>query len=337
MSNSTQRIPIAVLGATGAVGQKIIRLIEGHEQFTVSELVASDVKSGKKYGEACTWREASTLPESIAHMRLKQPHEVTSTFVLSALPAKVAQDVEPMLAERGHWVISNASAHRMRQDVPLLIPEVNSDHLALLDKQQTSGRIITNSNCAAAPAALALRPLTQLGQIEHVSIVTLQAISGAGYPGLPACDILSNSIPYIEGEEEKIESELKKMLGTISRPASFSVTAHVNRVPVQHGHSTVLHVHFSQTVAQEDLNRVFREAKEAFPQTYKLYEDSYAPQPLRHLHDKDNRVHIGRIKRGVGGKLVGLTAMSHNLVRGAAGAAILNLETVQKLRETVCV
>lgn len=323
-----QSIPVAILGATGAVGQKLIRLIEAHDRFTVSELVASERNSGKHYADACVWREAIPLPEQIARTTLQSHHEITTPLVLSALPADAAQEIEPMLAERGHWIMSNASAHRMRDDVPLLIPEVNFDHLALLDSQTTTGRIVTNPNCLAVFAALALKPLSLAGTIEHVSVVTLQAISGAGYPGLPACDILNNTIPNIPGEEQKIESELRKILGKTSEPATFSIAVHTNRVPVLHGHSAVLHVHFAKKITEEEVRHSFFEATTSFPGVYHLHTDPLSPQPRQHLHDTDNGVHIGRIKIADNGRMVGLITMGHNLVRGAAGATLLNLETV---------
>lgn len=323
-----ESIPVAIIGATGAVGQKLIRLVEAHDRFTISELAASERNSGKSYADACIWRETIPLPEHIANMTLRLPHEVTTPLVLSALPADIALVIEPMLAEQGHWVISNASAHRMRNNVPLVIPEVNSDHLALLDSQTTTGRIVTNPNCLAVFAALALRPLSLLGPIEHVSVVTLQAISGAGYPGLPACDVLGNTIPNIPGEEQKIESELRKIFGERGEPATFPITVHTNRVPVLHGHTAVLHIRFATTVSQDDVERAFLEADAAFPGVYNLYEDRFSPQPRQNLHDTDNGVHIGRVKIGDNGRMVGLTAMGHNLVRGAAGAALLNLEAI---------
>ena len=326
-------IPVAIIGATGAVGQKLIRLIEAHDRFTISELVASERNSGKSYVEACSWREPTPLPQHIANMTLKSPHELTTSLVLSVLPADAALEIEPMLARSGHWVISNASAFRMHDNVPLVIPEVNSGHLDLLDRQNTTGRIITNPNCLAVFAALALKPLSQLGAIEHISIVTLQAISGAGYSGLSACDIMGNTIPNIPGEEEKIESELQKILGTTTEPAPFPITVHVNRVPVLHGHSAVIHVHFARDISEEEVTSVFSEANTRFPGVYKLHQSAFSPQPQLHLHDTDNRAHIGRIKMGDSGRLVGLTVMGHNLVRGAAGAALLNLEAILDYRE----
>ena len=327
--------PVAIIGATGAVGQKLIRLIEAHDRFTISELVASERNSGKSYVEACTWRETTPLPNHIANITLKSPHELTTPLVLSVLPANAALEIEPMLAKAGHWVVSNASAFRMHDNVPLVIPEVNSSHLALLDQQTTTGRIVTNPNCLAVFAALALKPLSLLGAIKHVSIVTLQAISGAGYSGLSACDIMGNTIPNIPGEEEKIESELLKILGTTTKPAPFPITVHTNRVPVLHGHSAVLHVRFARDISEEEVACVFSEANIRFPGVYKLHQEAFSPQPQRHLHDTDNSAHIGRIKIGDRGRLVGLTVMGHNLVRGAAGAALLNLEAILDYREAL--
>jgi len=324
---------VAILGATGAVGQKLIRLIEAHDHFVISELVASERNSGKSYAEGCTWRESTPLPKHIASMLLKSPHELTTPLILSVLPAAIALEIEPKLAKAGHWVISNASAFRMHHEVPLVIPEVNSDHLTLLDRQTTTGCIVTNPNCLAIFAALALKPLSLLGAIEHVSIVTLQAISGAGYSGLSACDIMGNTIPNIPGEEQKIESELLKIFGTTTEPAPFPITVHTNRVPVLHGHSAVLHVRFSRDISEEEVRHVFAEANIKFPDLYHMHLEPFSPQPQLHLHDTDNSAHIGRIKIGDHGRMVGLTVMGHNLVRGAAGAALLNLEAILDYRK----
>jgi aspartate-semialdehyde dehydrogenase len=329
-----ETIPVAILGATGAVGQKLIRLIAEQERFRIAELAASERNTGKTYAEACTWREIYPLPQNIARMKLCSAQKVCSPYVLSAVPASIAQDLEPSLASRGLWVVSNASSHRMRDDIPLLIPEVNPEHLELLDKQTTSGRIITNPNCATVFIALALKPLSQLGVIEHVSVVTMQAISGAGYPGVPSCDILGNIIPNIAGEEEKIECELKKILGSKNEAADFSVTAHTNRVPVQHGHMSVIHVHFAAEISDKELRDKLLETQNIFPGVYQLYDEAFSPQARQNLSDTDKRVHIGRIKTNR--KIIGMTVLGHNLVRGAAGAALLNLEAVLKSRE-LCV
>ena len=256
-----------------------------------------------------------------------------TNFILSALPADIALNTETMLAQKGKWVISNASAHRMKKNIPLVIPEVNPDHLRLLESQTTAGKIITNPNCSTIFIALALKPLMLLGKIEHVSIVTMQAISGAGYPGIPACDILGNIIPNIPGEEQKIESELRKILGEKSKPQTFEITVHTNRVPVLHGHTTVLHVRFNKEISEKNVRKVFQDANKLHYKTYNIHKGEQSPQPRQDLSDTDNRVHIGHIKISSDGLTVGLITMGHNLVRGAAGAAILNLEAILEYKK----
>lgn len=319
---------IAILGATGVVGQKMIAMLGQFPEFEIAELVASPQNAGKKYSDACTWREFSPLPPQYSNMVLKNPIEITSTFVLSALPSDLAAEIEPMLAAKGHWVISNASTFRMHREVPLIIPEINPHHLRLIERQTTPGKIITNPNCSTVFLTMGLHPLRELGDIESVSVVTLQALSGAGYPGVSALDALGNIIPFINQEEDKIENESQKILGDLDLPASFGATVHVHRVPVLHGHTVAMHVSFKQDVRVEQAYTTFARLEKQLPEAYKLHTQNDRPQPARDLSDFDNRTHIGRLKQGHNNKTIGLIAMGHNLVRGAAGAAIANLQLV---------
>lgn len=320
----TKKIPVAILGATGLVGQKAIALLEGHEQLFVQELVASEERSGRLYGEEVVWKEPRGLSERVAKIPLKRIGELESKYVISALPADVAKEVEPNLVSRGCFVSSNASAYRMAKDVPILIPEINLAHMELLKRQKGPGRLVTNSNCTTAFIALALKPLTELGVIEHVSVMTMQAISGAGSYGVDSLDILGNIIPYIKGEEEKILQEVRKILGDVDRPADFDMTIHVHRVPVLHGHTAVLHVRFRESV---DLQQVLL----AYPEgLYHLHRAIDRPQPAKDVGPYDHSVHIGRIKVGTDPRHLGLIAMGNNLVRGAAGASLQNLEALIK-------
>ena len=321
--------PIAILGATGAVGQKLIRMIEGNSGFHVAEVAASERRQGKTYGEVVSWKEEIPLPESVRHLPLCSPQKIRSPFALSALPGKVAQTVEPELARMGIHVVSNASSLRMGPTIPLLIPEVNREHLSLIHQQTTPGKIVTNPNCATVFVVLALAPLLELGELEHLSVVTLQAISGAGHHGLSALDIVGNIIPNIPGEEEKIEEETKKILGHTNTPAPFSVTAHVHRVPVLHGHTIALHLFFKTPVTIGAVQTQYAKWTKRFPSLYQIYQDDFHPQPLKNIHSLDQKVHIGRIKQGDRPHIVGLISLGHNLVRGAAGAALLNLEALK--------
>ena len=327
IKNGTSMIDVAVLGATGIVGQKVIELLQGHPIFRLSELSASARRLGHYYGASCHWHGASLSPD-IAGMRLKSLDEIGSPMVISCLPSEVAKQQELTLASRGKIVFSNASAHRMDPNVPLLIPEINLSHLSLLKNQHTSGKIIANTNCVVSGVALALAPLMALSLIRHISVVTLQSVSGAGYPGVPALDILSNTIPHIPGEVDKISRELNKVLGGMDSPASFPVTTHVNRVPVKFGHTAVLHITFQDIVSVGSVVQAYKRWNESYPGLFLLHEAEDRPQSIKDLSDDDMRVHIGKISSAH--NVVGLVALSHNLVRGAAGAAIYNMESYLK-------
>ncbi|MEX1013140.1 MAG: aspartate-semialdehyde dehydrogenase [Waddliaceae bacterium] len=315
-----QSIQVAILGATGLVGQKLIAMIADDPLIDLVEVAASEKNVGKTYGEAVVWKEVRELPKKTSELIIKPLTEVTAPFVLSALPAKVAEGVEFLLAERGQHLFSNASYHRMKENIPLLIPEINKDHLSLIKKQKTKGKIITNPNCATTIIALALHPLLSLGKVKHVSVVTMQAMSGAGYPGLSSLDMAGNILPFIQGEEEKIESETRKILGTAKELAPFHLTAHAYRVPIPHGHTATLHVGFDAPICIDEIQHLYQK------EPYQYYQSQRDPQPGRHISPYDQRVHIGRIKQGNEKNIVGLTSMGHNLVRGAAGATLLNLK-----------
>ena len=322
----SEKIPVAVLGATGPVGQKVISLLATHPRFHLAEVAASEGSAGQIYGERVLWKNEAELPAAAAQLTIKPLLEVKSKYVISALPADIAQTVEPDLAKRGHIVCSNASAFRMHPDVPLVIPEVNSSHLALLERQKWPGKILTNPNCSTVFLAGALAPLLTLGQIEDVSVVTMQALSGAGYPGVPSFDLLGNVIPHIGGEEDKIRLETKRILGTVDQAANFSITVHVHRVPVLHGHTVSAHVRFKDKISADAVLAAFRGTEEKLPDFIKVHTALDRPQPLRDLHPHDMRIHVGRIKQGDRPDTVGFISLGHNLVRGAAGAALAILD-----------
>ncbi|MCO5143421.1 MAG: aspartate-semialdehyde dehydrogenase [Oligoflexia bacterium] len=324
------KTPIALLGATGPVGQKVISLLENHPRFEVVELVASDSRIGKNFGETVHWKDEQPLSDRIALLKMKSTSELNSKYIISALPSEIATEVELQLIEKGHIVSSNAASFRMKSDIPLLIPEINPQHLALVDEQKTKGRLITNPNCSTVFLTSAIRPLMDLGQIEHINVVTMQALSGAGYPGVSSYDLLGNIIPHINGEEDKIQEETKRILGEPHKPADFSLTVHVNRVPVVHGHTIVAHIRFKDHISLEKAEHSFKVWKDKWPNFYELHNTKDRPQPARDLHSQDMRVHIGRLKQGGDRQTIGLIALGHNLVRGAAGAAIANLETLNK-------
>ncbi len=327
------KLKIALLGATGTVGQKVIKMLENDPNIEICELVASERSAGKTYEEATLWRESGEIPESLKKLKLVNYSEVKSKYAISSLPAEIAKEAELFLAKNGTHIISNASAYRRDPVVPLVIPEINSDHFDLVQKQNTPGKIITNPNCSTVFLTLGLGPLKQLGKIKHVSVVTLQALSGAGYPGVSSMDIIGNTVPNIGGEEEKIEIEAQKILGGIDTPSDFAIAAHVNRVPVMHGHSVYMHVTFDRDVKAEAVTELFYKLSKENSELYKLHTDEFRPQPLKDVTEFDQRAHIGRIKQGGSSNIVGLLSLGHNLVRGAAGAAILNLKAFHQYME----
>lgn len=344
MTTSSSRWPVAVLGATGAVGQAFVRLLEGHPWFDLVEVAASERSKGKSYRDATKWLEG-VMPANVAGLTVKacSPDEISAPIVFSALDSGVAGEVEAAFAKAGHLVLSNAKNYRMEADVPLVIPEVNGDHLALLAHQRSArgwkGGIVTNANCATTTIAAALAPLHQIFGVTKVFATTMQAISGAGYPGVASLDILGNVIPYISDEEHKIETELQKLLGTLDgttiRHADIVVSAHANRVPVEHGHTACLSVAFNNKPTPEQAVEVLRtwtghEAVRSLPSapwpSIIVRDENDRPQPRRDAgRGNGMATTVGRVRHD---HLLDLrlVVMSHNVVRGAAGGSILNAE-----------
>jgi len=340
------RIPVAVLGATGAVGQTFIRLLADHPWFRLAELAASERSAGKRYGDAARWI-GDSMPEVARDMLVLpcDPALVTSPLVFSALDSNVAGEVELAFARAGRLVLSNAKNFRMDEDVPLVIPEVNADHLAILEAQRAtrgwSGGIVTNANCASIMAVMALAPLHEAFGISRLFVSTMQAVSGAGYPGVPSLDILGNVIPYIKDEEAKIETEICKMLGRRSdsriEPADIAISAHANRVPVEHGHTVCLSVEFSARASAGAALQVLRgwhgDARAlhlpSSPARALVVTDlADRPQPRRDVDaGRGMTVTVGRVRADPLFH-VKLVAMGHNTIRGAAGASVLNAEVL---------
>lgn len=338
-----QPIDVGVLGATGMVGQQFIRLLDGHPWFRAAWLAASERSQGKAYADAAPWRLDSPTPPSAAAARVEACVPGRGPrLVFSALDAAAADDIEPAFAAAGHIVISNARSFRMHDDVPLLIPEVNADHLALIEAQRQArgwrGAIVTNPNCSTVVLAMALAPLRQFG-ITSVVTTTLQAVSGAGYPGVASLDIIGNVIPSIRGEEDKIETETQKILGTLQNgrvtPHPAVVSAHTTRVPVIDGHTLTASIAFERDVPPEEVLAVMHRWR-GRPQELQLptapvrpiecLDDPMRPQPrLDAGRGRGMTITVGRIRRC---PLLGIkfVALGHNTVRGAAGAALLNAE-----------
>jgi aspartate-semialdehyde dehydrogenase len=340
-------IPVGVLGATGMVGQQFIALLADHPWFKVEWLGASERSAGKAYSEAAAWRLPSRLPEEIARKRVEAAAPGNAPkLVFSGLDASVAGEIEAAFAQAGHLVVSNSRNYRMEATVPLLVPEINADHLKLLDAQGAErgwrGRIITNPNCSTIVITLALAPLRQFG-LERVMLTTLQAISGAGYPGVPSWDILGNIIPFIGGEEEKIETETKKILGSLAEsaidyhPAAVSATA--TRVPVQNGHTASISVALTDPPDPEGMIAAWRGFKgrpqeldlpTAPPRPVVYLDEANRPQPILDAdRDRGMTVSVGRL-RPCSLFTYKFIALGHNTIRGAAGAAILNAELMHR-------
>lgn len=339
----TEHIDVGILGATGLVGQQLIRLLDGHPWFTVTWLAASDRSAGRPYGDAAAWRLATPLPSRVEAMQVDSCTPGRGPrLIFSALDACVARDVEVAFARAGHIVVSNARSHRLDPLVPLLIPEVNDDHLRLVSLQRRErgwrGAIVTNPNCSTVVLAMLLAPLRPFG-IESVNVTTLQAVSGAGLPGVSSLDIVGNVIPTIRDEEEKIETETAKILGTWRpdgvAPHPLVVSAHTTRVPVVDGHTAMVSVSLGERPPLERVKQAITDWR-GRPQSLGL--PSAPPAPLEYLDAPDRpqprldadrgggmTVTVGRLRPC---PVFGLkcVALGHNTIRGAAGAAILNAE-----------
>ena len=335
-------IRAGILGATGAVGQRFIQALADHPWFEITSLAASEKSAGKKYKNAANWRLDVKLPDEIADMEIVpvDPTKVDADVVFSALPSSLAKTVEAKFAKEGFVVASNASAYRMEKDVPLVVPEVNADHLGLIEVQQDNrgwdGYIITNPNCSTIMLVATLKPLMKFG-IQNVNVATMQAISGAGYEGVASMAILDNVIPYIGSEEEKMETEPLKLLGEFNGSeiieADFKLSAACNRVPVMDGHTETVWVTMRDDptpaqVRQEFLN--FNPHLGDLPtepeQVLIVRDEPDRPQPrLDRNMGNGMSISVGRIREGIRYVLMG-----HNTIRGAAGASVLNAELLHK-------
>jgi aspartate-semialdehyde dehydrogenase len=338
---------VGILGATGIVGQRFIQLLEMHPWFEVAWLAASERSAGLPYAQAANWRLKTALPERIAAMTVSPADpEGAPKVIFAALDAKIAQELEHRFAASGRAVISNSSAFRMQPDVPLVIPEVNPTHVGLIERQawrkQSGGFIVTNSNCSAMGLVLALAPLEQRFGVEKVFVVTMQAVSGAGYPGVASLDILGNVIPYIANEEEKLESEPRKMLGSMNGNgavlSAMVISAQCNRVAVEDGHTESVSVKLKQPATRDEIIAAWTSFR-GFAQEKRL--PSAPDQPIFYDPAPDRPQPRLDVERGAGmsasiGRLRPcplldwkFTLLSHNTVRGAAGAALLNAELLQ--------
>ena len=342
-----KKLPIGILGATGVVGQRFIQMLEHHPWFEVAWLAASDRSEGKVYAEAARWRLKTPIPAAVAKMQVSPATpDGAPKIIFAALDASIAAELEPRFADAGCAVVSNSSALRMKEDVPLVIPEVNATHIRLIDVQgwrkKSGGYVVTNPNCSAIGLVLALAPIHQRFGLETVMAVTMQAVSGAGYPGVASLDILGNVIPFIKNEEEKMEEETRKLLGSLNgskvNPGAFAMSAQCNRVAVEDGHTESISVRLKKKAKPEEMITAWNSYR-AEPQELKL--PSAPERPVIYLEANDRPQPRFDVDMGAGmttavGRLrpCGVldwkfTVLSHNTIRGAAGAAVLNAELLK--------
>jgi len=341
----THPLPVAILGATGAVGQRFVELLDGHPWFRVVALTGSDRAIGKPYGEACHWVLPSPMPEWARDIRVvpSDPETARVPLAFSALPTSAAYEAEAAFARSGTAVCSNASAYRQEPDVPLLLPEVNPDHTAIIPFQRYNrpwpGFIVTNANCTITGLTVILKALGDAFGLRQAFVVSMQAVSGAGYPGVPSMDILGNVLPYISGEEEKMEAEPLKMLGRVEADryvdAPFKISAQANRVPIIDGHMVCLSIGFEnagrieavrQALRTYQAPEISRDLPSAPPVPILLREEPDRPQPrLDRMTGRGMTTVVGRVREDpiLDARMV---VLSHNTIRGAAGASIYNAE-----------
>ena len=340
------KIEVGVLGATGMVGQHFVKFLQDHPWFDLTWVGASDRSAGKKYAEATSWRLDGAMPQTVAGLTVSEcKPENAPKLVFSAMDASVATEIERAFADAGHVVVSNSRNHRMESDVPLLVPEINPDHLQLIARQRAErgwkGGIATNPNCSTIVLTLGLAPLKQFG-IQRIIVTTMQAISGAGYPGVASMDITANVVPYIGGEEEKMQQETQKILGDlvggeiVMLPAK--VSAHCNRVPVVDGHLVAVSVELAKKPSLAEVRAAFenftgipqqRNLPSAPPKAVIYMEQQDRPQPRRDVERENGMaVFVGRLRECPVFDYKFL-ACGHNTVRGAAGAAVLNAELMK--------
>jgi aspartate-semialdehyde dehydrogenase len=332
-------IEVSILGATGMVGQRFVQLLSHHPDFKVVALFASDRRKGEKFSESVQWMLGSDIPEEARDIRLNTlSDDVPTKIVFSALPSKIAKDVEEELSAKGHYVFSNASAHRYDEFVPIMVPEVNSGHFKAVKYQNKKGFIITNPNCSTAGIVIPLKAIQENFGIKRLLVFTMQAISGAGYPGVPALSIYDNVIPFIESEEDKVKTETRKILGEFDGKfldAPFDVEARCNRVPVRNGHMEELFIDTEDKTNIGNIKRVLSSFS-SIPQELNLptapkpaiilKDNLYSPQPIL---DRDSgkgmAITVGNVRESKMFTFT-MTVLSHNTIRGAAGGSVLNAE-----------
>ena len=340
-----QKMDVAVLGAAGSVGQRYIELLANHPYFQVKEVVGSDRSAGKVYSEYADWRLSAGPPDAVAGMTIKHPEQpLDSPIVFCSLPGGIARETELRLAGDGHYVFSNARDNRMDDDIPLMIPEVNADHAAAIKVQQrnrgfSKGFVVTNPNCSTIHLVLALKPIWDAFGIQQCMVTTMQAVSGAGYPGVPSLDMVDNVVPFIGGEEEKMESESRKLLGSFNgsafEHAKIGMSAQCNRVPVRHGHMETVNLKLGKSASPDEVIDALRSFR-GRPQELGLPSAPAAPIIVSDRDDRPQPILDRDVERGMASVVgrvrecsifdIKFVVLGHNTIRGAAGASILNAE-----------
>ncbi|MDI6861368.1 MAG: aspartate-semialdehyde dehydrogenase [Caldisericia bacterium] len=338
-------VEVAILGATGIVGQRFISILQNHPFFKIKELCASENKKGRRFLDSVDWLIEEELNDEIKEIKLKSINDkLESKIIFSALPKEISFEIEDELSKKGYYVFSNSSSHRYDKFVPILIPEVNLEHIESIKFQKRAGFIVTNPNCTTTGIAIPLKPIKEKLGIKRVLSVSMQAISGAGVSGLPSMKIINNIIPYIENEEEKIEIELRKILGKFTKDgflsANFDVEARCNRVPIRDGHMIINFVETDKEVDVEKIKEILEDFK-GEPQklnlptspkkVLRIFDEQTRPQPILDSNiDKGMSISIGRIKKSSFFTFT-FTSLVHNTIRGAAGGSVLNAEILYKL------
>lgn len=339
-----KKIPVAILGATGVVGQRFVQLLQGHPWFEISALVASTPNVGRTYQEACNWVLEGDPPEALLDQTIRPlSPNLPARLVFSALPSPIAREIEPRFAEAGYAVCSNASAYRQDPDVPVIIPEVNGDHIKMVEwqfeRRGWKGLIVTSPNCTTTGTVMPLKPLDQAFGITRFFATSFQAVSGAGYPGMAYIDMSDNLIPYIKGEEEKIENESLQLLGRLEGnvriPATMQISAQANRGPIQHGHTICISVEFEKKPSTEEAIEIMKNYRgleiawdlpSAPPRPLIVRNEPDRPQPRRDRDTQGGMVAtVGRVRPCSVFDLK-MVSVIHNAIRGAAGGSVLNAE-----------
>ncbi|MAP24408.1 MAG: hypothetical protein CMM87_02610 [Rickettsiales bacterium] len=314
--------PIALMGASGMVGQTVIAALANDQSYKIVEITGSEKRHNRLYGEEAQWLLSMPCPEPVKSLAFTSFDAIKSKYVISALPSDVAYTIEPALAQKGHVVFSNAAAHRLSNEAAMIVPEINPQILERALPNRKAGMIVTNPNCVVSIVSLALAPFFEVGLIKAISMTTLQSASGAGYPGVASLDLLSNVVPYIPEEETKISLELRHLFENVDVPISVQC----NRVPIRVGHMASIELTLADHLSVIEAKRLMKNWSESHGDMLIVHDNPTLPQPMKSLSDFDMRVHVGRVQMGLSDRHIRFCVLGDNLARGAAGAAIGNMK-----------